>query len=83
LRLKIAGLNIVAIDDAEVADSGAREQGRQRRASGAASNDCDSRCGKPLLAFGSDGMKEDLAGVPLGEFQQGYLLTGCVLSYYR
>ncbi len=30
LALKIAGLNVVAIDDAQVADSGAREQGRQR-----------------------------------------------------
>ena len=39
LALQIAGLHVVAVNDAQVADSGTREQGRQRRAGGAASYD--------------------------------------------
>ena len=83
LPLQIAGLDVVAIDDAQIADSGACQQGSEGRSGGAAADDGDARGGELLLAFGSDGLKEDLAGVPLGEFQQRYLLSGCILRYYR
>ena len=70
LPLQIAGLDVVAIDDAQVADSGARQQRSEGRAGGSAADDGDAGGGQLLLAFGSDGLEEDLAGVPLGEFQQ-------------
>ncbi len=83
LALQVAGLDVVAVDDAQVADSGAREQGSEGRAGGSAADDGDAGGGQALLAVGSDGWKEDLAGVALGEFQRAYLLSGCVLRYYR
>ena len=77
LALQVAGLDVVAVDDAQVADSGARQQGSKRRSGGAAAHDGDARGRQALLAFGSDGLKENLAGVALGEFQRAYLLSGC------
>ena len=69
LTLKVTGLDVVAVDDAQVANSGAGEQAGQRRSGGAASDDGDARSGKPLLAFRPNGLKEDLARIAFGEFQ--------------
>ena len=77
LALQVAGLYVVAVNDAEVADSGARQQGSKGRAGGTAADDGDACRGQALLAVGSDGWKQDLARVPLGEFQLAYLLSGC------
>jgi hypothetical protein len=63
LSLEVGLFDEVAIDEGEVADAGAGEQGCGGGSGGSAADDGDVGLGEPLLAFGADAGEEDLAGV--------------------
>ncbi len=66
LALEVGGLDEVAVDEGERADTGAREQRCGGRSHGPAADDGDVRGGETLLAEGADAGEEDLAGVTVG-----------------
>src|SRR5208283_3604498 len=79
----VAGLDVVAVDDAQVTNPGPGQQRNQCGTGGAAPNDGNARGGKLLLPFDANRWKENLAGIPFGEIQRLHLLPGSFLVYYR
>ena len=63
LALEIAGLDVIAVDDADGADAGAGQQSGGGRSGGAAADHGDARGAQALLSFGADAMKQHLARV--------------------
>ncbi|MCU1222894.1 MAG: hypothetical protein JWQ42_987 [Edaphobacter sp.] len=63
LALEVGGLDEVAVDEGEGADTGSGEEGGCCRSGGSAADDGDVRGGEHLLAMGSDAGEEDLTGV--------------------
>src|SRR5437764_3155710 len=54
LALKVAGLDIIAVDDSEAPDAGAHQSFRLETPEGAAADDCDVRGEKFLLPLFAD-----------------------------
>ena len=63
LALQVGGLDEVAVDESEGADSGAGEQRGGGSAHGTAADDGNVSLGEALLAGCADSCEEDLAGV--------------------
>lgn len=78
LALQIAGLDVIAVDDAQESHAGAGEKRCQDRARGAASDDGYAGRGEFVLTFGADGGEEDLAGIAVVEAWRHWLrLRAC------
>ena len=60
LALQVAGLDVVAVDDADVAHAGAHQQRTEDRAGGSAADDDDARIRQFALALRADAGKEKL-----------------------
>ena len=60
LALKIPGLDVIAVEDAQVSHAGARQQGSQGGADGAATDDGHAGRGQPALAFRADSAVQHL-----------------------
>ncbi len=63
LALQVAGLDVVAVDDAQRADASASQQSGQGRSGGAAANDGDLGGRQLPLSFFADAAEENLAGI--------------------
>ena len=74
LTLQVAGLDVVAIEEAEIADPGAGEERSQSGAGGAATDEGNACGSEALLALGGDGLEEYLAGIA---FERRRLHIGC------
>ena len=63
LALQVAGLDVVAVDDAQGADAGARQQAGSGRAGGAAAHNGNPGRPQALLSFGADAVEQHLPRV--------------------
>ena len=72
LPLQIAGLDIIAINDANRAHTRAGKQGSQRRPGRSAAYNSNTRRGQLALAFSPNSAKKHLPGISLVQFQRGH-----------
>ena len=75
--MQIAGLDVVAIDDAQVSYAGAGQQGSQGGAGSAASDQGHAAAGQPFLSLPSDSREEHLPRVSFFQSQRGHQFPAC------